>query len=97
MKVNNTEVNSLREKAYPKEVTINGEPIEYPFPLYIAMHKPVGYVCSRKRDLLLGEDIVYDLLPPKFIYRKPYLVPVGRLDKWAQGLLIMTQDGIFSC
>lgn len=37
--------------------------------------------------------IVFDLLPESFVRRRPPLVPVGRLDKWASGALIFTQNG----
>lgn len=55
------------------------------------LHKPRGYVCSRKRET--ESKIIYDLLPSSFIKRKPLLVPAGRLDKWASGLLILSQNG----
>lgn len=58
--------------------------------IYIMMNKPVGYVCSRKRQ---GETpTVYELLPEK--YRK--LKTVGRLDKDSSGLILFTDDGDFA-
>lgn len=58
--------------------------------LYIMMNKPVGYVCSRKRQ---GETpTVYELLPEK--YQK--LKTVGRLDKDSSGLILFTNDGTFA-
>lgn len=57
---------------------------------YIALHKPVGYVCSRKRQ---GDaPTIYELLPPE--YRA--LKPVGRLDRDSSGLLLLTDDGDFA-
>ncbi|MBQ6130101.1 rRNA pseudouridine synthase [Candidatus Saccharibacteria bacterium] len=57
---------------------------------YIAMNKPVGYVCSRKRQ---GEaPTIYELLPEK--YQK--LKTVGRLDKDSSGLILLTNDGDFA-
>ena len=57
---------------------------------YIMMNKPVGYVCSRKRQ---GETpTVYELLPEK--YRE--LKTVGRLDKNSSGLILFTNDGDFA-
>ncbi len=57
---------------------------------YVAMNKPVGYVCSRKRQ---GEaPTVYELLPERF--RK--LKTVGRLDKESSGLILFTDDGDFA-
>lgn len=58
--------------------------------VYLALHKPTGYVCSRKRQ---GKTpTVYELLPIE--YRT--LKSVGRLDKDSSGLLLMTNDGNFT-
>lgn len=58
--------------------------------LYLAMHKPVGYVCSRKAQ---GETpTLYELLPEE--YKK--LKTVGRLDKDSSGLILLTNDGDFA-
>lgn len=52
----------------------------------ILLHKPVGYVCSRKGQ---GSKTIYDLLPKELHHLKP----VGRLDKDSSGLLLLTSDG----
>ena len=58
--------------------------------VYLMMNKPVGYVCSRKRQ---GETpTIYELLPEK--YQK--LKTVGRLDKDSSGLILFTNDGDFA-
>ena len=57
---------------------------------YLAFNKPVGYVCSRKKQ---GDaDTIYSLLPEKF----QDLKTVGRLDKDSSGLILLTNDGDFS-
>lgn len=57
---------------------------------YVALNKPVGYVCSRKRQ---GEfPTLYELLPEKYHDLKP----VGRLDKDSSGLILLTNDGDFA-
>lgn len=57
---------------------------------YLAFHKPIGYVCSRRAQ---GQTpTLYDLLPPE--YRK--LKTVGRLDKDTSGLILLTDDGDFA-
>ena len=58
--------------------------------LYLALNKPVGYVCSRKRQ---GETpTIYELLPEKY----QSLKTVGRLDKDSSGLILLTNDGDFA-
>lgn len=58
--------------------------------VYVMMNKPVGFVCSRKRQ---GETpTIYELLPEK--YQK--LKTVGRLDKDSSGLILFTNDGDFA-
>lgn len=58
--------------------------------IYIMLNKPVGYVCSRKRQ---GDiPTIYELLPRE--YQK--LKTVGRLDKDSSGLILFTNDGDFA-
>ena len=67
-------------------VSVDGKPIKYePSMLYIALHKPVGYVTSCRHP---GEKIVLDLVD---VGQRVY--PVGRLDKDSTGLLLLTNDG----
>lgn len=57
---------------------------------YLAFHKPVGYVCSRRAQ---GQaPTIYDILPKKFHHLKT----VGRLDKDSSGLILLTNDGDFA-
>ena len=73
------------------EVCYNGGiiPFETDF-LYIALHKPIGYVCSRRAQG--PAPTLYELLPKE--YRK--LKTVGRLDKDSSGLILLTNDGDFA-
>ena len=58
--------------------------------IYLALNKPVGYVCSRKDQ---GDaPTIYRLLPEQ--YRE--LKTVGRLDKDSSGLILLTNDGDFA-
>ncbi len=57
---------------------------------YLALNKPTGYVCSRKRQG--GVPTVYELLPQKY----QGLKTVGRLDKGSSGLILLTDDGDFA-
>ena len=73
------------------KVWYNGSiiPFETDF-LYIAMNKPVGYVCSRRAQ---GDaPTIYEILPKE--YQK--LKTVGRLDKDSSGLILLTNDGDFA-
>ncbi len=57
---------------------------------YIVLHKPVGYVCSRKQQ---GDaPTIYSLLPSEMASLKP----VGRLDKDSSGIILLTDDGDFA-
>lgn len=57
---------------------------------YLVLHKPVGYVCSRRAQ---GEyPTIYELLEPA---HRP-LKPVGRLDRDSSGILLLTDDGDFA-
>lgn len=73
----------------PALVRVDGEPLD-PLPgMLIALHKPIGFTCSR-RD---AGRLVYELLPPRFARRNPALSSVGRLDRDTSGLLLFTDDG----
>ncbi|MFC6839585.1 pseudouridine synthase [Xanthomonas theicola] len=70
-------------------IRVDGEALDPPPGLLLALHKPVGYTCSTKDP----GRIVYDLLPPRLRLRSPLLSTVGRLDRDTSGLLLMTDDG----
>lgn len=58
--------------------------------VYLRLNKPVGYVCSRRRQ---GEfPTIYEILPKKY----QDLKTVGRLDKDSSGLILLTNDGDFA-
>jgi 23S rRNA pseudouridine2605 synthase len=68
-------------------IAVDGMPLAEPKPMRtIVLHKPVGYVCST--NARQGRTI-YNLL--KAIPER--LVPIGRLDKDSEGVLILTNDG----
>ena len=55
---------------------------------YILLNKPIGYVTTAKDQF--NRDTVLDL-----VKTKKRLVPVGRLDMYTSGALILTDDGDF--
>src|SRR3984893_16775830 len=68
-------------------VKVNGKLVHAERPLYIVLHKPAGFVSTRRDPH--ARDTIFDLLPAKF----PRLFHVGRLDAQSEGLLILTNDG----
>ena len=74
-------------KADARAVTVDGVALEAPDGLLVALHKPVGYVCSHDdRD----GPRVWELLPPRWLDRHPRPTTIGRLDKDSTGLLLVT-------
>jgi len=72
-------------------ITVNGKPVSTSTDIvYLALNKPVGYVCSRKAQ---GDNpTIYALLPQQYHTLKP----VGRLDKDSSGIILLTNDGDFA-
>ncbi len=68
------------------KVTVNGEEAAPRELVYYALHKPVGYTCSREDKH--AAHLVTELVPAD-----PPVWPVGRLDRDTSGLLVMTNDG----
>jgi len=58
--------------------------------VYILLNKPKGYLSSAADPE--GRKLVTDLVPPKL----GKLHPVGRLDYNTEGLIILTNDGVFT-
>ena len=67
-------------------ITVRGRRITVARVMWIALHKPVGYVVSRHDPR--SRPTVFDLLPK--IHALTY---VGRLDVMTSGLLLLTTDG----
>lgn len=58
--------------------------------VYVMLHKPRGYVCSRKQQ---GDTpTIYNIIPAEY----QSLKTVGRLDKDSSGLILLTNDGDFT-
>lgn len=70
------------------EVRVDGKLISEPKekPVYIALNKPIGIVCTT--DTKVEKDNIIDFINyPKRIF------PIGRLDKPSEGLIFLTNDG----
>jgi 23S rRNA pseudouridine2605 synthase len=68
-------------------VKVNGRLVRAASALTIMLHKPAGFVSTRKDNH--ARDTVFDLLPQKF----SRLFNIGRLDAQTEGLLLLTNDG----
>jgi 16S rRNA pseudouridine516 synthase len=88
--VNGIIVNDAGYQVAPSvdEIMVAGEFLNYQKNVYIIMNKPAGVISSTRDNV---ESTVIDLLQGEFSHRK--LFPVGRLDKDAQGLIFLTDDG----
>lgn len=89
--VNGKVVTELGTKIIPNKdkVEFNGKEVKsQENKIYILLNKPIGYVTTVKEQF--GRDKVTDL-----VKIKERLVPVGRLDMYTSGALILTDDGDF--
>lgn len=90
--VNGAVVTQLGSKVDPlhDEVEVDRQRVALKRKHYIALHKPRGYICSRKDEQ--NRETVHDLLPQEWAN----LYTVGRLDCDSDGLIFLTNDGEFS-
>ncbi len=68
-------------------VELDGAPLEFLDGLVVALHKPVGVVCSHAGT---EGPTVYALLPNRWMARRPRPESIGRLDRDSSGLLLVT-------
>ena len=89
--VNGKVITELGTKINPStdKILYNGKEVkEESKHVYILLNKPIGYVTTSKDQF--GRDSVMDLVKVK-----ERIVPVGRLDMYTSGALILTNDGDF--
>ena len=89
--VNGESVQELGTKIDPEkdEVIYKGKKLSVPNnKVYILLNKPIGYVTTASDQF--HRDTVLDLVKVK-----ERVVPVGRLDMYTSGALILTNDGEF--
>lgn len=73
------------------KIIVNGRLLKDVEKIYLAINKPAGLVTSTKDP---HEKTIMEIIPEKFKKMKVY--PVGRLDKYTEGLLFLTNDGDFA-
>lgn len=92
VEVNNNTVTELGTKINPNKdiVKFNGKEVKITQQnIYILLNKPIGYVTTVKDQF--SRQTVLDLV--KGVNQR--VVPVGRLDMYTSGALILTNDGDF--
>ncbi len=91
VQINGVTVTELGTKINPEKdkIKFDGKDVKQSQKLvYILLNKPIGYVTTA--DDQFGRDTVLDLVKVK-----ERIVPVGRLDMYTSGALILTNDGDF--
>ena len=92
VKVNGKVVAELGTKINPEidKIEFDGKEVEkVEKKVYILLNKPIGYVTTVKEQF--GRPTVMDLIKEV----KYSVVPVGRLDMYTSGAIILTNDGDF--
>ena len=90
--VNGAIVRLLGSKVDPAhdKVAVDGKLVRSKEKIYLALHKPVGCVCSRNDEL--KRPTIYELIPREWTT----VNSVGRLDFKSEGLIFLTNDGEFA-
>ena len=90
--INGQTIQELGKKVHPDHdrVSVDGVSIKPKRKLYVALHKPRNYLCTRRDPA--QRRICSDLLPREWAN----LHPVGRLDNDSEGLIFLTNDGLFT-
>jgi len=97
VKVNGSLVTKLGAKVDPgqNKVTVQGHQAKEENKIYIALNKPIDYICSASVEL--GQSVLELLTTDNYWQGKKQIsqrvYPVGRLDKDSEGLVLLTNDG----
>ena len=94
IKANRVRVNGAVERDAERRVTlgrdrleVDGKPVQSERRVYVMLNKPRGLVTTVSDEQ--GRETVYSCLAKS---KLPRVVPVGRLDKASEGLLLLTND-----
>ncbi|MDR2345503.1 MAG: rRNA pseudouridine synthase [Planctomycetaceae bacterium] len=77
----------MKVDRFNNEIKVDGERLKRIKPVYLALFKPKGYVCTDND--LRGRPRAIDLIQGNF----EHLFLVGRLDMDSEGLILLTNDG----
>lgn len=83
-----TEKSADRRLLPGDSVTLNGQPLDARTVRHVMLYKPCGVLTAAMDK---KQKTVLDLLLP--VYKACSCMPVGRLDKDTEGLLLLTTDG----
>jgi 23S rRNA pseudouridine2605 synthase len=94
VKVNGRTAESPGERILPGDkITLDGRPVKLKAEdrqaCWLMLHKPVQVVSTAHDPE--GRETVLDLVPEPWCHKRLY--PVGRLDYFSEGLLLLTDDG----
>lgn len=92
VEVDGKTVTELGVRADPltQRIRVDGEALPKTRPVYLAVYKPKGYLCTHRDQQ--GRRRVIDLVPEQF----GRVFPIGRLDQYSEGLILLTNDGAFA-
>ena len=91
VRVDGNVVRDAASQCDPALVTLDGEPLDHPGGVLVALHKPVGFASSHDER---EAPLVDALLPPSWAQRTPRPEWAGRLDRDTSGLLIISDDHV---
>ncbi len=89
VRVNGLVVTELGTRVEPARdrVEVDGTAVAAQPPVWLALHKPAGYVTTRRDPQ--GRPTIYRLVPERF----RSLFHAGRLDYESEGLVLLTNEG----
>lgn len=78
----------IKVDAEKSVIKVNGRTVNVRTHLYLLLNKPKGYTSTIEGN---RHDMIMELVPPQLM--RDGLMPAGRLERDASGLMIITDDG----